>query len=76
MGRRQIEPRAGDGIEVIGRLAPGVGIDDARTEMSVIAARLRETHRVNRNLDIRVIPLFDQVLVATAAVLVTALRED
>jgi putative ABC transport system permease protein len=54
--------RAGDGIEVIGRLAPGVGIDDARTEMSVIAARLRETHRVNRNLDIRVIPLFDQVV--------------
>ena len=79
--------RAGDGIEVIGCLTPGVGIDDARTEMSVIAARLRETHRVNRNLDIRVIPPFDQLLVATAAALVpalhgasvspmTALRED
>ena len=30
--------------------------------MSVIAARLREKHAVNRNRDIRVIPLFDHVV--------------
>jgi predicted permease len=54
--------RDGDGIEVIGRLAAGVSIANARAEMSVIAARLREAHAVNRNHDIRVIPLFDQVV--------------
>jgi predicted permease len=54
--------RDGDGIEVIGRLRPGVRIEDARTEMSVIAARLREAHAVNRNLDIRVIPIVDHVV--------------
>ena len=54
--------RDGDGIEVIGRLASGVSIENARAEMSVIAARLRDAHAVNRNRDIRVIPLFDQVV--------------
>jgi putative ABC transport system permease protein len=54
--------RDGDGIEVIGRLTPGVSIERARTEMSVIAARLREEHGVNRNRDIRVIPLFEHVV--------------
>jgi predicted permease len=54
--------RDGDGIEVIGRLKPGVSIENARAEMGVIAARLREQHAVNRNRDIRVIPLFDHVV--------------
>lgn len=54
--------RDGDGIEVIGRLAPGVTIEQARADMSVIAARLQEEHAVNRNRDIRVIPLFDHVV--------------
>lgn len=54
--------RGTDGIEVIARLAPGVRLEDARTEMSVIAARLREAHPSNRNLDIRAISLFDHVV--------------
>lgn len=54
--------RDGDGIEVIGRLAPAVSIEQSRAEMSVIAARLREEHAVNRNRDIRVIPLFEHVV--------------
>jgi putative ABC transport system permease protein len=54
--------RATDGIEVIARLAPGVRLEDARAEMSVIAARLRDTHPFNRNLDIRAISLFDHVV--------------
>ena len=54
--------RDGDGIEVIGRLAPGVTIEQARADMSVIAARLQEEHAVNRNRDIRVIQLFDHVV--------------
>ncbi|MGH9370477.1 MAG: ABC transporter permease, partial [Vicinamibacterales bacterium] len=54
--------RNGDGIEVIGRLRPGVHLEDARAEMSVIAARLRESHAVNKNRDIGVIPLFERVV--------------
>ena len=54
--------RDGDGIEVIGRLAPGVRFEDATAEMAVIAARLREAHAVNRNVDVRIIPLFDHVV--------------
>ena len=30
--------------------------------MAVIAARLREAHAVNRNVDIRIVPLFDDVV--------------
>ncbi len=54
--------RDGDSFEVLGRLQRGVRIDDARAEMAVIARRLREAHDVNRNLDVRVIPLFDHVV--------------
>jgi predicted permease len=54
--------RDGDGVEVIGRLAPGVSIENARAEMNVIAARLRDGHAVNRTRDIRVIPLFAHVV--------------
>ncbi len=59
--------RDGDGIEVIGRLAPGASIEKARAEMTVIAARLREKHAVNRNRDIRVLPLFDHVVGSRAS---------
>ena len=54
--------RDGDSFEVLGRLQRGVRIDDARAEMAVIARRLRDEHDVNRNLDVRVIPLFDHVV--------------
>ena len=54
--------RDGDAFEVIGRLAPNVPFDDARAEMRLIAARLRDTYEGNRNLDVRVTPLFDYVV--------------
>jgi putative ABC transport system permease protein len=54
--------RDGDSFEVIGRLAPGVQLDDARSEMAVVAARLREAHPENTHLDIRVDPLVDRVV--------------
>lgn len=54
--------RDSDQFEVLGRLKPGVRFKEARAEMSVIAARLREAHAVNRNIDIRTIPLFDHVV--------------
>ena len=45
--------REGDSFEVIVRLAPGIRADDARTEMRLIAARLREQFPENQNLDVR-----------------------
>ena len=59
--------RDGDSFEVLGRLRPGVGIDDARAEMAVIARRLRDEHDVNRDLDVRVTPLFDHVVGAATS---------
>jgi predicted permease len=54
--------RDGDAFEVIGRLAPNRTFDDARAEMRLIAARLRDTYEGNTNLDVRVTPLFDYVV--------------
>jgi predicted permease len=54
--------RDGDAFEVIGRLAPNRTIDEARAEMRVIAARLRDTYEGNKNLDVRVTPLFDYLV--------------
>jgi putative ABC transport system permease protein len=54
--------RDGDQFEVLGRLKPGVRFEDARAEMTLIAARLRDAHAVDRNVDIRIAPLFDHVV--------------
>jgi predicted permease len=54
--------RDSDQFEVLGRLKPGVSLDEARTELQAIAAGLRQTHRVNENIDVRIHPLFDQVV--------------
>ena len=47
---------------MLGRLAPGARLADAGAEMAVIAARLRDAYPMNRNLDVRVTPLFDHVV--------------
>jgi putative ABC transport system permease protein len=39
-----------------------VSLEDATAEMAVIAAGLREAHEVNRNVDIRIVSLFDHVV--------------
>jgi putative ABC transport system permease protein len=54
--------RDGDQFEVLGRLRPGVSFEAARAEMGVIAARLRDAHAVNRNIDIQIAPLSDHVV--------------
>ena len=54
--------RDGDLLEVIGRLAPQRTLDEARAEMSLIAARLRAQYPGNRFLDVRVVPLFDYLV--------------
>jgi predicted permease len=58
----QLSVRDGDQFEVLGRLQPGVRIDEAQTEMGVIARRLRETYEASQDLDIRLTPLFDHVV--------------
>jgi len=54
--------RDSDQFEVIGRLAPGVRFEEAAVEMRMIAARLRQAHPVNANLDIRIVPLVNHVI--------------
>jgi predicted permease len=54
--------RDGDLLEVIGRLAPQRTLDEARADMSLIAARLRAQYPGNRFLDVRVVPLFDYLV--------------
>jgi putative ABC transport system permease protein len=54
--------REGDVLEVIGRLAPGRTLDEARAEMGLIAARLRAHYPANKFLDVRVLPLFDYLV--------------
>jgi putative ABC transport system permease protein len=58
--------RDGDAFEVIGRLAPGVRLDEAQAEMRVIARRLREQYSDNADMDVRVTSLFDHVVGSTA----------
>jgi predicted permease len=57
-----LSARDGDQFEVLGRLHPGVTFEEAASEMRSIAARLREAHAVNENLDIRIIPLSDHLI--------------
>jgi predicted permease len=54
--------RDSDQFEVLGRLKPGVTVDQAGADLRVVAARLRDAHAVNRNLDIRLEPLADYVV--------------
>ena len=54
--------RDGDTLEVIGRFAPGVELDEAQAELRSIAARLREIYPENRDVDVRVTSLFDHVV--------------
>ena len=54
--------RDSDQFEVLGRLKPGVRLEDAQREMGLIAARLRETYDENRDRDIRVISILDHVV--------------
>ncbi len=46
---------------VVGRLKPGVGLEDARTEMRAIAARLEREHPGNRFKSIAVTPMLDKL---------------
>jgi putative ABC transport system permease protein len=53
--------RQTDGVVALGRLRPGVSLDEARTDMSAVAARLREAYEVNADRDVRLTPLAELV---------------
>jgi putative ABC transport system permease protein len=53
--------RGGHNYLVIGRLKPGVGLEDARTEMRAIAARLEREYPANRFKSIAVTPMLDKL---------------
>ena len=57
------EIRNSDQYEVLGRLHAGVTVEEASAEMRLIAAGLRDAYpAINRNLDVRIIPLFEHVV--------------
>jgi putative ABC transport system permease protein len=54
--------RFADAFFALGRLRPSVSIDQARSEMNAVAARLdRQFPATDRALGIRVVPLYDQI---------------
>ena len=53
--------RGGHNYFVVGRLKQDVGIEDARTEMRAIAARLEREHPGNRFKSIAITPMLDKV---------------
>jgi putative ABC transport system permease protein len=53
--------RGTDALRVVGRLAPGVSLAEASSDMSAIAAQLETEHPENVGLGIRVVTLYDQV---------------
>lgn len=63
----EISRRRGvDSWRVVGRLGPGVSLEQAAREMDVIAAGLEQSYpEENRGLGIAVVPLYDQMTGAT-----------
>jgi putative ABC transport system permease protein len=49
--------RGGHNYFVVGKLKPGVGVDEARADMRVIAARLEQEYPVNRFKSVAVTPM-------------------
>jgi predicted permease len=55
--------RAGMGMDAVGRLKPGVTLEQAKADLSGVAARLAETYPdSNKNSGINVLPLKDDVV--------------
>ena len=53
--------RGGHNYFVVGRLKPGVTVEEARTEMRAIAARLEREHPENRFKSIAITPMLDKL---------------
>jgi len=53
--------RGGHNYFVVGKLKPGVGVDEARADMRVIAARLEQEYPANRFKSVAVTPMLDKL---------------
>jgi putative ABC transport system permease protein len=49
-------------LPVIGRLKPGIAVEQAQAEMAGIAARLEQTYPANRGFGVNVVPLHQQLV--------------
>jgi putative ABC transport system permease protein len=54
--------RGDENYNVMGRLKPGVTMEQAQTDIGAIAARIREKDKRDRTFTISVVPLLDQVV--------------
>jgi len=57
--QEQTENHGGHGLATIGQLKPGITVDQARAEMSAIAARLAAQYPVDIGWDVKVMPLLE-----------------
>jgi predicted permease len=59
---RDVNQRGADWLHVIGRLKPGVSVEEAQSEMNALAARLRPLYPVSRkDWGVTIVPLKEQV---------------
>src|SRR5205814_1542633 len=62
LGADAVNRRGDENYNLMARLKPGVTIDQARADVSVIAANIRDKDKRDRTFTIDVVPLLDQVV--------------
>jgi hypothetical protein len=62
LGPEAVNARYDENYNLMGRLKPGVTIEQAQADLSVIAARIRDRDKRDRTFTISVVPLVDQVV--------------
>jgi predicted permease len=62
LGADAVNRRGDENFNILARLKPGVTIEQAQSEVSAIAARIREKDKRDRTFTISVVPLLDQVV--------------
>jgi len=62
LGPDAVNARGDENYNLMGRLKPGVTLEQAQADISVIAARIRDKDKRDRTFTISVVPLIDQVV--------------
>ena len=62
LGADAVTRRGDENYNLMARLKPGVSVEQAQADVSVIAARIREKDKRDRTFTISVVPLLDQVV--------------
>jgi predicted permease len=62
LGADAVNRRGDENFNILARLKPGVTIEQAQSEVTTIAARIREKDKRDRTFTISVVPLLDQVV--------------